>query len=55
MTLRSPENNLLHRLEGNPGDVRRYGQDLVDAGAVMRHPADATSGRPQTAWPARRP
>ncbi|MFB8145848.1 hypothetical protein ACFC1W_03785 [Microbacterium sp. NPDC056003] len=39
MTLRSPENNLLRRLEGNPGDVRRYGQDLVDAGAVMRRTA----------------
>ena len=39
MTLRSPENNLLRRLEGTPGDVRRYGQDLVDAGAVMRRTA----------------
>ena len=39
MTLRSPENHLLRRLEGNPGDVRRYGQDLVDAGAVMRRTA----------------
>lgn len=39
MTLRSPENHLLRRLEGSPGDVRRYGQDLVDAGAVMRRTA----------------
>jgi hypothetical protein len=39
MTLRSPENHLLRRLEGTPGDVRRYGQDLVDAGAVMRRTA----------------
>lgn len=40
MRLISPERNILRRLDGNPGDLERRGQDLVAAAAVMNRTAD---------------